>query len=114
FAEQALRRPRVEGAMVDRVVDRLDREEPIPIEEMQFFVTRQAQLRVLAQVGIERGRPALLRTCDNEAYLRPYRHRSPGCRSVCAQSPLNSRCRGGDRRTPAATRAPRGTSARPR
>ena len=67
FAEQALRRPRVEGAMVDRVVDRLDREEPIPIEEMQFFARlRHADLRMLSQKRIECRSAALLRPADDE------------------------------------------------
>jgi len=84
LAQQTLRRMRLEVGVVGRVIDRLDREIRVGVEEVQFLLPpRQTQLRMLAQVGIERGRAALLRACDDETYA--------------VEDAFSRQCRGDDR-----------------
>ena len=60
--------------MVRSVVDRFRHEMAVGIEEMQLFALRETELRMLAEVVVERRRAALLRASHDEADLVGRRH----------------------------------------
>src|SRR5262249_82025 len=75
LAQQMLGWVGMELRVIGPVVDRLMREQPILVEEMQLLLAREAQLRMLAEIRVERAGAAFLRAGNEERDLLLHRDR---------------------------------------
>src|SRR5439155_18365478 len=87
--QQALRRTGSESRVVRAVVDWFRYKVAVGVEEVQLLALRETQLRMLAQVLVERRRAALLRAGYDEAHLVGTWHQGCGSLVSDAQAPVD-------------------------